>query len=378
MAEESNRHPDPLGEPANPPADAAGGRDDPSTATPSSRPPSAATAAAAAAAAAPVRPRGGRLISSLALLVALGALAGAGWLYYELIHQRDVRTVTGELAALRTELDEVDQRFVELAERQQAALEAFRERQQQALAATERALRQSLNEVSRQAPPSTAEWRRAEAQYLLRIANHRLLMEHDLEGALRLLRTADAVIADLDDFGLHEVRARLADEIAALESVSGTDVQGLFLRLEAVKGELDRLPLRLPEYLQREPEPAEPPPGDFWSSLQRRLAGMVSLRRLDAEVKPLLAPEEAVYLELNLRLQLERAQLAAVRREQAIYEESLATALEWIERYLDTSRRPVQRMLNELEALRQVELDRPLPDISGSLNALQAALRNPS
>ncbi|HEX7036579.1 MAG TPA: uroporphyrinogen-III C-methyltransferase [Pseudomonadales bacterium] len=370
MSEQSNRHPDPLGEAAEPSADVG---------VESSRaaavPPAPAEPRGSAT---PPRPRGGRLLATLALLVALGALAGAGWLYYELIHQRDVRAVTGELETLRAELGEAEQRFAALAERQQAALEAFRERQEQARAATERALRESLSEVARQAPPSTAEWRRAEAQYLLRIANHRLLMERDVEGALRLLRAADAVITDLDDFALHDVRARLADEIAALESVTGTDVQGIFLRLEAVKGNLDELPLRLPEYLQREPPPpAEPAADDFWSALKRQLAGMVSWRRLDAEVKPLLAPEEAVYLELNLRLQLERAQLAAVRREQMIFEESLATALEWIERYLDTRRRPVQRMLSELEELRQVDLERPLPDISGSLNALQAASRNP-
>jgi uroporphyrin-3 C-methyltransferase len=323
------------------------------------------------------RPRGGRVLAGLALLLALTALAGAGYLYYELIHRSEVRSVADEVEALRTQVAQVDQRFEEMAERQQAALERFRERQQAARAATEKALRESLSEVARQAPPSTAEWRRAEAQYLLRIANHRLLMEGDVEGALSLLQATDSVLAELDDFALHGVRARLADEIAALEGVEGTDVQGLFLRLEAAKRNLDELPLRIPEYLQAELE-IPPPADDFWSVLKRQLSGMLSFRRLDGAVKPLLEPEEAVYLELNLRLMLERAQLAAVRREQMIFEESIATAVDWIQDYLDTSKPPVRRMLGELSALQDVDLARPLPDISGSLNALQDVLRNPA
>lgn len=308
--------------------------------------------------------------------MALAALGGAGYLYYELIYTGDTRAVVRELEALESAVAGVDQRFAELADRQQSALEELRTRQESARAETERALRQSLAEVARQAqqgPPTSAEWRRAEARYLLRIANHRLLMEYDVEGTLRLLEAADAVLADLDDFALHDVRARLADEIAALRGLEQTDLQGLFLRLEAAKRELDQLPLRLPEYVAAKPAPAPAvTANDPWSVLKRQLAGMLEFRRLDSEVKPLLQPEEAVYLELNLRLMLERAQLAAVRREQLIYEASLATAIDWIHDYLATDNAAVGRLLEELTALQQLDLAQPLPDISGSLNALQS------
>ena len=197
-------------------------------------------------------------------------------------------------------------------------------------------------------------------------------MERDVSGALRLLEAADTVLTDLDDFGLHEVRARLADEIAALESVATTDLQGLFLRLEAAKRDLDELPLRKPAFTAA--PAADSAAGDgVWAAIQRQLANLVRIKRLEGEVKPLLAPEEAVYLELNLRLMLERAQLAALREEQLMYEESLLTALTWIERYLDADAPAVTRLHDELEALAGVDLARPLPDVSGSLEALRQA-----
>ena len=128
------------------------------------------------------------------------------------------------------------------------------------------------------------------------------------------------------------------------------------------------------------PEPAEAPPAPaepagIWDALRAELAALVRFRRFDGAVRPLLAPEEAVYLELNLRLMLERAQLAGLRREQAVYEQSLSTAADWIERYLDVETPEVRRVLDGLRALERMNLAAPLPDVSGSLNALNAALR---
>jgi uroporphyrin-3 C-methyltransferase len=341
---------------------------------------STAGAAKAGTAESPAK-RPGRVLGSLSLLLALAALACAGYLYYLLIYLNPeadtVAQIGAEMATQEQRVAALDSRLSTLSAQQQDALSALQQSQEAALAASEAALLTALNDVSRQGPPSAREWQLAEAQYLLRIANHRLLMERDVPSALRLLKAADQILMELDDFSLHTVRARLADEILALGNVEGVDVQGLFLRLEALKGELDQLPLRLPEYLVDDQAQPDPQKG-FWAVLGDEFSNYLQLRRFDGSVKPLLAPEEAVYLELNLRLMLERAQLAALRREQLIYQESLTTAQEWIEAYLDLEERPVRRMIDELSSLSDLTLDRPLPDISGSLNELASVLRSPS
>ncbi len=354
------------------PTEEAGGQGETGPGTPS--------AAATAPAAAPARPRGGRILGGLALLVALAALGGAGYLYYHLIYLDDTPDLTGRLDGLAAELGDTDARFAALERDRQQALDELRDQQARARAETAAALRAALAEVSRQAPPSTGEWQRAEIQYLLRIANHRLLMERDVTGALTLLQAADGVLQQLDDFSLHEVRARLADEIAALEGIEGVDLEGVFLRLEAAKRDLDTLPLKVPEYIAAQaPQAAETPEASGpLAALESQLDRYLRFRRFEGAVKPLLAPEEAVYLALNLRLMLERAQMAALRGEQLMFEESINTALDWIDEYLDTSERPAERLISELQALTEVELEQALPDISGSLNALQDVLRNPA
>ncbi len=237
------------------------------------------------------------------------------------------------------------------------------------------------------APPTPARWRVAEVAYLLRIANHRLAMERDLGAAKSLLEGADAVLADLDDFAFFEVRAQIAAELLALEDHEGTDIQGAYLQLEAIKGKLNQLPLRLPEYSSKqepvpEPEAAttgevapEAESGGVWTSLAAigdRLSELVRFRRHEGEaVQPLLAPEQAAYLEQHLRLALERAQLALLRRDAVIFAANIADAEAWLGTYVDANHGVTRQLQAALAESSRLNVAAPLPDISGSLRALR-------
>lgn len=318
-------------------------------------------------------------MAALALLLALAGLGGTGYLYYLLQLNDPLASVNSRLDSAEAETRRL-QSALNAANTQQADdLAAAVRRQRQALEEQRSALLDSLNSVSNQGPPSSRQWKVAEVGYLLRIANHRLLMERDVAGALALLIAADEILLELDDFAFYQVRSQLAEETRALESLETRDLPGIYLELEAMKRTLRRLPLKVPQYLRNRTslsQPQVPEDEGFWAGLQRELASKFRIRRFDGEVKPLLAPEEAVYLELNLRLMLERAQLAALRREQLVFTESLETAAQWLEEYLDSSDQEVSRTAAELRRIGETVLDLDLPDISGSLSALQAVRRS--
>ncbi len=323
---------------------------------------------------------GGRVVGVFGVLFALAGLAGFGYLYYELIWQDQSSKLAAELAVARSEQNQlrIDFRALETAQRQATA--ELETQQDQRLAETERSLIQTLNELASQGPPSEREWKLAEVEYLLRVANHRVLMEQDFSAALDLLEAADQILLELDDFSVHAVRAELADEILNLQRVATSDVQGLYLRLDAVKRQLELLALAVPEYALVEPprlQTADNPSG-FLDSLASEFRSLLQYRRLDQNVVPLLAPEEATYLDLNLRLMLEQAQLAALKSQQVVFETSLDSALEWVLAYLDTTNPQVIDTVLALEALRGVQLERQGPDISGSLNELLKARRGSS
>ena len=330
----------------------------------------------------PKQRKTGRILASFALLLSLAAIGGSGYLFYRAWlddpearfeaaiggYQADLashhRATTEEVAALRQELARLDE-----------ALAAERH----ALAEARAAMTDAVADSVASAPPTPREWKLAEVEYLLTIANHRLVMQEDAKGAEGLLALSDRVLADLDDFRLHDVRALLAQEQLALKTFEYADTQGVFLRLEAVKDLLDDLPLRLPEYATGNDDVA--PETDQEASLLdaflNRFDGLVRFRRHDGEaIRPLLAPNEAEYLEQHLRLALDRAQLAVLRRDQGIYETSLRAARDWLHRFVDPDRSAIARAMGELDDLQGIDLAATPPDISRSLGRLRELRRD--
>jgi uroporphyrin-3 C-methyltransferase len=357
------------------------------------------------------RDAAGRGLAFLALVLALLALGGAGYVYYRAVWNAPVSsdaTLANELDTAREQAAEreqgLDRRLTAiegaLADRASAvpgAPSGPTEEQLDERFAAERAridasverLQSALGSALAAAPPTTTQWKLAEAEYLLRVGIHRALMERDAHGAIPLFRAADDVIKDVDDAGLIPVRAKLADEIGELEAVERPDIDGAFVRLEVLKKRIRELPLRLPEYQRVQEAATDAPaagtaesipstPGEessVWSRIADRLLSLVRIRRHEPGLKPLLDPEEAGYLEMSLELALERAQLALLRDDPTLYSSSLDSASRRIEEHLDTTTEAVRAFLSELEALDDLELGAPLPDVSGSLRLLKAAAR---
>lgn len=342
--------------------------------TPASTPESTATSI-------PER-RGGRIVAWVSLLLAILGLAGAGYLYYLLVHLDPLGTLQQRAQSEQTKLLETRQAISGQMREQQAALDraldAAAETRDARLATVESSVRESLKDALQAAPPSQREWKLAEAEYLLRIANHRVLMEQDSKGALQLLLAVDAIVEELDDFALHGLRARLADEIIALRQVPRDDLQGIYLRIEALKSQLDKISFAVPEFVADDVTLDDEQ--TVWQQVVAVFSGAFHVRSLDNDesFQPLLAPREEQYLELNLRLALEQAQLATLKRDQVVFEHALTRAQDWMLKYLKLSESENEVLLQELPDLLQMRLDRPLPDISGSLNELLSLRRGSS
>lgn len=321
----------------------------------------------------PAAPKAGRGLAVFALLIALLACGGAGYLYYELVYLNPLANLESDNQArsLENQAQTANLRdaLSQFQQQTQRELQNQRTAQTETLNDYESAVRKSLQEALQAAPPSRREWKLAEAEYLLRIGNHRVLMEQDSQGGLELLLAADRILAELDDFALHGVRARLADEIIALKQVPRTDLQGLYLRLEALKQALADLGLNRPERAEETAMPEEP------STLQQfatMLKDLVRVRTLEGDetLAPLLSNTEEQYLELNMRLSIEQSQLAALKRHQAVYEASLGNLRTWLSKYVDTEGEP---LIAEIDDLLTFQLQQDLPDVSGSLSQLLQA-----
>lgn len=230
----------------------------------------------------------------------------------------------------------------------------------------------SLSSVNRD------EWKLQEAQYLLRLADQRILLEKDSQNALALAISADDVLRDIDQADLVGVRKLLAEEIAVLKLAGVIDREGIYLRLSALSTQVDAIPFIEPLGQEQSLLVDEEIPEDEtlkqkitrnFYALLHKLGSYVRVRDHGKTINAVLPPDEQKFLQQNLRLMLEQAQVALLRNEKGIYQESLVKAQNWINQYYNLNEK-AKAVLEELQSLQQENIAPDLTNFSNSSAAL--------
>ncbi len=327
----------------------------------------------------------------LGLLLSLVALGGTGYLYWQgwQLQQSSSSSQTAltqqvETSLARTETTVADR--IAAVSQQLGQLQARSDAGQQNIAELQQRLTDAIKQVSATQEVSRKDWLLAEAEYLLRLANQRVLMEQTASGALTLLKATDQILRESDDVTLYEVRKALAQDIAALEAVPVLDAEGVYLKLDALNSQVDQLrvtPLtdkrKLPAMLEEiTPEAVEQSWSEgaraAWNKALDKFDKLVVIQHRDEPVEPLLSPEQTYYLQQNLHLMLEQAQLSLLQRKQRAFDTSLEKAERWIASYFDPKDATTTALLRGIADLKGIEVAPELPDISGSLTSLKSYL----
>ena len=341
---------------------------------------------------------GAGLIVSFGMLISILALVVAGYAAYliyesssELKEARtSVRSLEIELANLKRTSDQKIEQLSVVLEQTTASISQIREVENTAIAdlgasfevATEQLRTELRAELNEGLGTSGEDWLLAEVEYLIRLANQRVLMERDVSGALSLLSSADEIVEQTSGIAAYELRESLAYDIANLKAVSDLDTDGIFLSLSAMASQVTELRRKQPELSP--PTQIQIDNGEAQNSYQQflslvnnifgRVLNSVDYRRDGVAITPLLPPKEEYYLRQNLILKFEMAQLALLRNDQPVYHTSLSEAKLWIvKHFVETDPRTVA-LVTALDQLVEVEVDRSLPNISGSLRAVRGLL----
>ncbi len=375
----------PAGEPAGqPPGEAAA--KGPGSRTPAAPGLSAPAPTRPPVAAAPSRSGSAGLWLALLDLIAIIGLAAAGYLFLQ-GQQRDEFAHQQQLESLKQTVNQLDvakqsrqQWFGDMEERSRESRRELSElqRQQGALLTRLDQNEKALGRLADQVQGGQHAWQRAEIEHLLLVANTRLQLQQDLDGAQTALQLADRRLASLANPAYFDVRRQIAQELSRLEAVPRLDVQALALQLDSLSTQVEALATRRPRAGSFDTDlkvtggsPELPWHSRLWVSVTEALNGLVSIRRDVERREPLLPPDQSFYLRQNLRLQLESARLAALKQDTANYRAALTQAQTWLQRYFDTGQRPVSAALQTIGKLQGLQLKPALPDISGSLEALR-------
>ena len=356
--------------------------------------PTAASAPARATEPAPQK-KASSAVAWLALLLVLGLAAGAAW-YIMQLQQRET-ALLARLADVESLAGARDDNVQQLGDRWdrdlqsglgrledelEGGLSGLRgEAEQQARAVQEfdDQLADLRAELARFSAVDRKSWLLAEAEYLLRLANQRLIMAGDAESAQVLMSSADKILRELDEAALHDARGAVAADLAAVRAVPSVDVEGIYLRLAALVEQADQLVIfQMPD---AEPRLEQAPADDWQDRLQQgyesallKLSDDIVIRRRDVPMQTLMDPQWEGLVRQNLRMLLEQAQVALLSGNQTLYAESLQRANHWVAEFFESDESAARAMASEIDQLADLRIAVEMPDISRSLSALDDAI----
>lgn len=333
------------------------------------------------------RSSSGKGLSIVAILLAFIALAGSGWLLWqnEIVKQQDSATfrvglseITGKLELFGATISNLQQEQLESVSENQLGLALV-----EALAPVsgrQAEIEQALTKL-RDANVNRRDVVLLEdAEQLLGMAVRSASINKDAKAAELALLQADEIFAELSDARLASVRAQLGKDLQALRAVEVPDVELVAARLSGLIQSVPDLPLlnepKAADTNAASPEQIVEPGnmqgwrnmlGEFWVDIK----SMVQIQKMDQKATPLLAPEQRYFLDLNLQLILQRANLAIWQRAPGQVQRDLDEAITWTQRYFDINDAQVQSFLQSLQELQGEGLDAELPDLSGAYSALK-------
>ena len=317
----------------------------------------------------------------LVALAVLGLLLAvyAHWRFGQFDERID--RLRGQLTELRTLNDQLDVRLQTLAGDLESSRSTWRSevRGLREVPGQLDALGRSVEELRARTEAPQRAWVRAEASYLMELAERRLRLERDVETAIVALESADARLATLDDPAVREVRAKLALELTALRAVPVPDIADVLARIGRLEDEVPTLPvIGMPAAQARRDRPEAEAPGVFeraWRRIRQAMRDLVSLRRIEPATARLVTQEEESLRRQHLELLLFGARVAAMQPDGAAYAQSLRAADAWLQQYFDTSKPEVEAATKELAALELTIIEPPLPAVGEAGRLLQGVIR---
>lgn len=215
--------------------------------------------------------------------------------------------------------------------------------------------------------PNTA-WQLAELRFLLQLANQRLQLNNDKNGALQALNRAEVTLLKLGSTDYLPVRKKIGEEIVALETFLIPNITAISQRITDFLALINALPVE-DELIKQQKMTLLPRISEDESVfLSRIVAGIndaVVIQKFDASMQKTIGLDEKEKLKNLLQLRFETLRLMVLQGLDADYHQQLKLIKQTLEKYYpDVIKSSLQEQLEELD---KVRLAPPPPDISGSL-----------
>jgi uroporphyrin-III C-methyltransferase len=390
----ADEKPQDAGESVDPDAVSATETDSAETGTSDSDIPASASSATAPAATAkvsaattdqpPPPPKSGRPWFTLFNFLLIVALAGAAGYYWREQQKLDA-AYQADIADLRQQLNQ-KATSDQLQSRLQASLQSGLaplegelgnlDRKINELDLGQKSLRESSETLYELFGRDRNDWQLAEVEYLMRVAQHQLILQDDFEGAAITLQAASDRIGLTGDPGLLPVRVKISEEIADLKTRQRPDLVGMTLVLAQLQRQVRALK---PGFAVRVDQPVDSAPSmnqlaadDWLARFNAFLNSLISIRKESSDPSEIEANvvDVASALEDNLKL----ARWSVLERDARQYQLLLERSLRLFREFYDLDDAANNDFMRQLQELEKMVINPEKPDITGSLREMQRIL----
>ncbi|WP_018652499.1 uroporphyrinogen-III C-methyltransferase [Actinobacillus capsulatus] len=336
-----------------------------------------------------VQKSGGKGIAFLALLVAI-AVGGAGHYMankkFSEVEQQIAQLVDkpvetlGEVPTFEAEKAQL----AELTDNYQKTLERITQLEQEQLSYSSQIanLQTQLQKVSGVPQSDSVVWKLSDADFLLNNALRKLVLDNDIDTTKMLLQEADAVLAQVANGQVDNIRAAIKNDLSQLANVNNVDQNSIMQHLTTLANNLDDLPMLANEMVDEsamESGEVSDSIQDWQQNIEKNVGSFLDhfIRVSDrnkADEKAFVAPNQEIYLRENIRLRLQIAILAVPRQQNELYKKSLDAVSTWIRSYFDTQNENVKNFLKELDELVEQSVYVDAPASLQSLELLEQLL----
>ncbi len=314
------------------------------------------------------------MLFNLGLLITIAAVAGFNFKSIKDI--KDDTSVTRSVSGLSSNMEEVSEELgalrsrIQQYEAEMSSLSAAVDESNESL----EILYSSQDDQDRTLPVT-------EAEHLISIANIKLRLEGNIKAAIVALEEANDRLMEVGDPGLFSLRRQITADINTLKSYPHTDIVGMSFALSDLASRVNQFSLKSTALTGEtisidQTNPQDPAWKRLMLGVWQEFKSMFIITRTGEDMSTSLLPNERFFLYQNLRLQLESARLAVLRKDTALMQDSLNIAHTWLQEYFDPEDAAVNNAIVVIDSMKTVELERPVPDISGSGEALSGYLND--
>jgi len=207
-------------------------------------------------------------------------------------------------------------------------------------------------------------WTIHELEFLVRMAQERMIVSKDIESARALLNAADKQLKKISDPQVSDIRAALARDILALSIYEPVDSVGLYARVSALQNSLSALTINSGDSTPLRASSEEAP---WW----KRVFDVFGVSYSTSQSLKIVPPSEAQLFQRQLSLTLEQSLLAISSGDHSLWVNSLQRAYALVDTYY-VSNHSKEAHLNEVKSLMALSVTNERIRINATSAALEA------